>query len=263
MRLLAFALTVPAMLLAQRPAVRVSPNVLVSRNLAVGHGELHVAAHPRDANALVGMAITVRDIASKVLLESYATTDGGQTWTPAIPTHQLTIGGGDPIVGFTAQGAALGVALGGHGMRGYRSEGGGLTGDLGRPAGSGGHQRLRVDYSAGPYAGRMYLAAEVSDGRPAPDSLKRAVNLWRSQDDGRPWIGPPVITREPIFGIAVNALLVFSDGTVALFLNKYPNPRKDFTTPPGGIHLAHSPHAGATFSTPRAIGGPAVLGAED
>src|SRR5258708_33034058 len=113
MRLLAFALTVPAMLFAQTPSVRVSPNVLVSRNLDVGHAELHVAAHPRDANALVGMAITVRDIASKVLLESYATTDGGQTCTPAIPAHQLTIGGGDPIVGFTAQGAAARGALGG------------------------------------------------------------------------------------------------------------------------------------------------------
>src|SRR5258708_34532790 len=105
MRLLAFALTVPAMLFAQTPAVRVSPNVLVSRNLDVGHAELHVAAHPRDANALVGMAITVRDIASKVLLESYATTDGGQTRAPAIPTTQLTIGPGHRMLGFPAPGA--------------------------------------------------------------------------------------------------------------------------------------------------------------
>src|SRR5258708_28036548 len=106
MRLLAFALTVPAMLFAQTPAVRVSPNVLVSRNLDVGHAELHVAAHPRHANALVGMAITGRDIASKGLLESYATTDGGHTETSAIPLHQPTLATGPPMLSYTPPGAA-------------------------------------------------------------------------------------------------------------------------------------------------------------
>ena len=219
--LLAIAATLDAQ---QVPRVRVAPNVLVSRDPAVGHAELWVAAHQTDADRLVGMATTIRDVGSKVMLELYASADGGQTWTSAIPAHQLAKGGGDPIVGFSAQGTALGVALGDRGMWVYRSEDGGVTWDAGRRAGNGDHERLGVDYSAGPFAGRMYLAAEVGDGRPTPDSIKRAVNVWRSQDDGRTWIGPVTVAREPLHGIAVNAMNVLSDGTVVLYLNKYPNP---------------------------------------
>jgi hypothetical protein len=248
---LAFLIAVP--LAAQQPTIKVSPNILVTRAPGVEHAEVYVAAHPRDASSLVGMATTMRDVGSRVMLELYATSDGGQTWTSSIPSHQITNGGGDPIVGVSAQGTALGVALG-HGMWAYRSEDGGLTWDAGRRAGSGDHERLGVDYSPGAYAGRLYLAAEVGDGKPTPDSIKRAVSVWRSHDDGRSWIGPVTAAREPVHGIAVNGLVVLSDGTVALFLNKYPNPGKDMTTPTWEMQLTTSSDGGVTFTPPRSIG---------
>ena len=235
------------------PRIRVGPNVLVSRDIDVQHVELWVAAHPTEADKLIGMATTVRDIGSKVMLELYATSDGGQTWTASIPAHQLAKGGGDPIVGYSAQGTAIGVALGDRGMWVYRSDDG-VTWDAGRRAGNGDHERLAVDYSPGAFAGRMYLASEVGDGRPTPDSIKRAVNVWRSQDDGRTWLPPVTVAREPTHGIAVNAMLTLSDGTVALFLNKYPNPGKDMATPTWEIQLTTSADGGVTFSAPRAIG---------
>src|ERR1051325_10309377 len=104
-----------ALLSAQESAarVRIGPNVLVSRNTDVGHAELWIAAHPTQADKLVGMAATLRDVGSRVMLELYATADGGQTWTPSIPAHQLAEGGGDPLVGVSAQGTGSRGALGG------------------------------------------------------------------------------------------------------------------------------------------------------
>ena len=190
-----------AALPAQSPRIIVGPNVLVSHDDGVAHAELHVAAHPTDPMRLVGMATTVRDAGSKVTTELYASDDGGFTWRSSLPAHLLDKGAGDPITGFGAHGTAFGVALGDRGMWVYRSEDGGFTWDNGIRAGTGDHERLGVDYGTGPYAGRMYLAAEVSAGRPAnPDSMLRAVHLWRSQDDGRTWIGPIQVARQATHG---------------------------------------------------------------
>lgn len=252
--LLAFAL-VAVRLGAQAPRIVVGPNVLVSQDGSIAHAELHVAAHPSEPQRLVGMATTVRDAASRVTLELYATDDGGFTWKGTVPSHLLEKGGGDPIVGFSARGTALGVALGDRGMWVYRSEDGGFAWDNGVRAGNGDHERLGIDYSTGRYAGRMYLAAEAGDGRSAnPDSMLRAVHLWRSEDDGRSWIGPVVVAREATHGIAVNALVVLGDGTVALFLNKYPNPSRDTVTQAWSLQLATSADGGVTFTAARPIG---------
>ncbi len=254
--LLALAIALLASRLgAQPPRIVVGPNVLVSQDGSIAHAEVHVAAHPTDAQRLVGMATTVRDAGSRVTLELYATDDGGFTWKGTVPSHLLEKGGGDPIVGFGAHGTAFGVALGDRGMWVYRSDDGGFTWDNGVRAGNGDHERLGIDYSTGRYAGRMYLAAEAGDGRSAnPDSMLRAVHLWRSEDDGRSWIGPVVVAREPTHGIAVNALVVLSDGAVALLLNKYPNPSRDTVTNAWGLQLAMSTDGGVTFSAPRPIG---------
>jgi len=240
---------------AQTPRILVGPNVLVSEDGNVAHAELHVGAHPTDAQRLVGMATTVRDAGSKVTLELYASDDGGYTWKGTVPSHLMEKGGGDPIVGYGLHGTALGVALGDHGMWVYRSEDGGFTWDNGVRAGTGDHERLGVDYSAGRYAGRLYLASEVGDGRSTnPDSMLRAVHLWRSEDDGKSWVGPVAVAREATHGIAVNAMVVLSDGTVALLLNKYPNPSRDTTTQSWEMQISTSTDGGVTFSAPRAIG---------
>lgn len=42
--------------------------MLVSHDGNIAHAELHIAAHPTDAQKLVGMATTVRDAGSKITL---------------------------------------------------------------------------------------------------------------------------------------------------------------------------------------------------
>src|SRR5437868_6573247 len=175
--LAALALLSPP-LSAQAPRILVGPNVLVSHDEGVAHAELHVAAHPTDAQRLIGMATTVRDAASKVTLELYATDDGGFTWKGSVPSHLLDKGASDPIVGYDLHGTPLGVALGDHGMWVYRSDDGGFTWDNGVRAGNGDHERLGIDYSSGRYAGRLYLASEVIEGRStSPDTMSRAAHV--------------------------------------------------------------------------------------
>jgi BNR repeat-like domain len=240
---------------AQAPRIFVGPNVLVSQDGGVAHAELHIAAHPTDPQRLIGMATTVRDAASKVTLELYATDDGGFTWKGSVPSHLLDKGAFDPIVGYGLHGTPLGVALGDRGMWVYRSEDGGFTWDNGVRAGNGDHERMGVDHSSGRYAGRMYLASEVIEGRSAsPDTMSRAAHVWRSEDDGRSWIGPVTVARDMTHGITVQALTVLSDGTVALFLSTYPNPSRDTTTQSWKLQLVTSTDGGVTFSAPRPIG---------
>jgi hypothetical protein len=252
--LIVLALRAPA-LSAQAPRILVGPNVLVSRDGGVAHAELHIAAHPGDAQRLVGMATTIRDGGSKLTVELYATDDGGFTWKGAVPNHLMEKGGGDPIVGYGLHGTPLGVALGDRGMWVYRSDDGGFTWDNGVRAGNGDHERMGIDYSAGRYAGRMYLASEVVEGRStSPDTMSRAVHVWRSEDDGRSWIGPVTVARDMTHGISVQAMTVLSDGTVALFLSTYPNPSRDTTTQSWKVQLTTSTDGGVTFSAPRPIG---------
>ena len=42
--------------------------MLVSHDGNIAHAELHIGAHPTDAQKLVGMATTVRDAGSKITL---------------------------------------------------------------------------------------------------------------------------------------------------------------------------------------------------
>src|SRR5262249_26257071 len=51
-----------------------------------------------------------------------------------------------------------------------------------------------------------------------------------------------------------------SDGTVALFLNKYPNPSRDTVTKSWEMQFSRSTDGGVTFSAPRAIGEHQFLG---
>src|SRR5437867_1626289 len=87
---------------AQAPRIIIGPNVLVSHDGNIAHAEVHVAAHPTDAQRLIGMATTIRDAGSKVWLELSASADGGLGWKGPVPTHLMGKGGGDPMVGYGA-----------------------------------------------------------------------------------------------------------------------------------------------------------------
>src|SRR5207248_455407 len=116
MRLIAFGVFLaiyPAQLSAQR--------IHVSENVVVAHGlesrpliEPHLAADPRDSNALLSV-VAVSNVAGSFsatqTCSTFASRDGGKTWN----RHDFLIEGcGDPWVAIAPNGSAIFAALGAH-----------------------------------------------------------------------------------------------------------------------------------------------------
>src|ERR1051325_4532917 len=239
---------------AQGGRIRVEPNVLISRDPATSHAEMFIAAHPTDARKLIATSTVFIDAGGQLTNVFYGSSDGGQTWRDITPPHQRTGSSGDPWVGFSRSGAAMGIAL----VRGrrlemwvYRAPDGGFIWTDSINAAWGDHERLGVDYGTGKFAGRMYLAGEYGDpnwDRSKPETRVSIVGVWRSDDEGKTWIGPVVAGTNRGGGLGVSAINVLSDGRVAIHLHKYPNPQSDLTTPNWDPLLAISDDGGVSFA---------------
>ena len=85
-----------------RPEIRQRSAILVSEDgRAVPHVEPFIAAHPRDAQVLVGAAVTFESERPSVV--SFRSVDGGRSWS-ATPLPDCRI---DPWVAFAPDGTAL------------------------------------------------------------------------------------------------------------------------------------------------------------
>ncbi|MFN8571838.1 MAG: sialidase family protein [Gemmatimonadaceae bacterium] len=235
----------------------VEPDFLASRDGNNPHVEMHVAANPRRARNLIAGSITHSGPNGTPATKVYSTADGGRSWTDVAFPEQRTDGGGDPQVAFTPRGTALFASLNMHPdesgrtrafLHVYRSEDGGLT--WSKPADLGAsydHEMFAVDQSTGPYAGRIYLSALY--GR------EYDLGLFRSDDDGRSFIGPVRFYRAGGKELGANVLPmgVFSDGTLLAAFHDFPL-GGDRNAP--GQRRSHfltvtSPDGGVTFSEPR------------
>jgi len=245
---------------ADTPAIRVGPNILVSRDGNFPHVELMVAADPKNAKNLLGAAITETRPNGGTACRTYASSDGGASWTASEFREQLDNGGADPQVAFTPAGTALFAALAfvkdekgqdRGGLFVYRSEDGGRTwsppADLGY---SYDHEQIAVDTTVGKFAGRIYLGVLY-------DYPVYRVGVFRSDDDGRTWIGPvEAANGGGTIGINDVNLMVLSDGTLVV-------PYVDFDFLPEKVKMhgkvsntlwmAASSDGGVTFSGPRKI----------
>lgn len=244
---------------AAPPAARiiVEPDVIASRDGNSPHVEPHVAANPRRAGNLVGAAITHTRPDGSPATKVYATFDGGLTWTDVAFPEQIAHGGGDPQVAFTPHGTALFATLNmapddtGRTrayLHVYRSEDGGRTwpglADLG---GSYDHEMIAVDHTTGRFAGRIYISALY--GR------EYQLGLFRSDDDGRSFIGPVEFFRAggKTLGANVLPMAVFSDGALLATFHDFalgadrdaPGQRRS------GFFTVISDDGGITFSKPR------------
>ena len=242
------------------PKVAIGPNILVSRDGDVPHVELIVATSPRTVKNLVGAAITATRPTGGWACRAYSSTDGGATWKASEFPEQVEWGGGDPQTAFTIQGTALMVALTMNksdvgkacaSMHVWRSENGGVTW---QPASeipcnpSWDHEQIVVDTTKGRYAGRIYLGALY-------DYPVYRVGVFRSDDDGRTWIGPSEAANGGgTIGINDVTPMVLSDGTLVVPYGDFdflPEKRKSKGTATSNFWTVASTDGGVTFSEAR------------
>jgi hypothetical protein len=238
----------------------VGPNILVSRDGDFPHIEPIVAANPADARNLLGGAITATRPAGGMSCRAYASHDGGNTWImtdfPDLEEH----GAGDPYVAFTLRGTGIFTALADvkdetgrtrSAVFVRRSEDGGMnwrpTIDLGY---SYDHEQITVDQTTGKYAGRIYIG--VLHGYP-----EYKVGVFRSEDDGRTWIGP-VQAASGRGEIGINDIqpMVLSDGTLVMPYADFeflPGKRKTSGLVASTAWMVLSEDGGVSFGAPRKI----------
>ncbi|HEX4439692.1 MAG TPA: sialidase family protein [Thermoanaerobaculia bacterium] len=245
---------------AAAPKVVVGPNILVSRDGDVPHVELMVAASPRTSKDLLGAAITATRPTGGWACRAYSSTDGGATWKASEFPEQVEFGGGDPQVAYTAQGTALMVALTMNksdkgkdcaSMHVWRSEDGGRTWQAPSPIPCGpswDHEQIIVDASKGRFAGRIYIAALY-------DYPVYRVGVFRSDDDGRTWIGPvEAANGGGTIGINDVTPMVLSDGTLIVPYGDFqfmPDKRPTKGMAHENFWTVESTDGGITFSAPR------------
>jgi hypothetical protein len=241
---------------ASPPRTVVGPNILVSRDGDVAHCETMIAADPTDSKNLIGASITMTRPDGSPANKAYVSGDGGSTWTDVSFPEEIEHGGGDPQVGFGANGTMFFVGLS-NGMNFYRSEDHGKTWskalNLGRHHD---HEVLITDHSTGPFAGRVYLADETDQkgSNELEDMImKRRVVLFRSTDDGRTFIGPVDVGLGEGKGLAAYNLLVLSDGTLVVPMSEYPNYAIEKEASTWRAVLSLSTDGGVTFSPRKPI----------
>src|ERR1043166_8151587 len=208
---------------AEQPGILVGPNVLVTRDGDVPHYEMMIAVNPLDPRQIMIGSITMARFAGGQMNKAYLSHDGGFTWTDVAFPEGILESSGDPQVAFSALGTPIFTALTfnrgrrpGVFLHVYRSGDDGAHWDP--PANLGGsydHEMIAVDRTAGTFGHRLYLGVMYG---PYP---RYVVGIFRSDDDGRTWIGPAKAAEVPGLGINVNPLLVLSDGTLVVTIDDF------------------------------------------
>ena len=239
----------------QEPRIVVGPDYLVSRDGDRPHVEIMAAANPRDPGNLLAGAITFTRPDGGAATKAYVSFDGGVRWDDIVFAEQKEHGGGDPQVAFTAVGTAIFATLATRAdetgrtrafLHAYRSEDGGRTWsapfDLGA---SYDHPMLAADRTTGPFAGRLYLG--VLYGR------EYNLGVFRSEDDGRSWIGPvKFLDGAGERGLNVDPLIVFRDGSIMVPFVDFPStPEQTEAWTESRIWTVVSTDGGVSFSEPK------------
>ena len=240
---------------AQEPRIVVGPDYLVSRDGDRPHVEIMAASNPRDPKNLLAGAITFTRPDGGAATKAYVSFDGGVQWDDIVFPEQKEHGGGDPQVAFTAAGTAIFATLATRAdesgrtrafLHAYRSEDGGRTWsapfDLGA---SYDHPMLAADRTTGRFAGRLYMS--VLYGR------EYNLGVFRSEDDGRSWIGPvKFLDGAGERGLNVDPLLVLHDGAIMVPFRDFPStPEQTDGWTETRIWTVVSTDGGVTFSEPR------------
>jgi hypothetical protein len=231
--------------------VLLSPNILVSPDSSP-QTEPIIAADPIDERKLVGASVVSGRTNAGFACRVYSSDDGGYTWTSSSVPEQEKIGGADPQTAFGIHGTAYFAAIAAgpldepSGIYFYRSEDGGRTWGKGLNLGGGDHEEIVVDSSVGKYAGRVYVAMERTVNQ------QLGIYVFRSDDDGRSFVGPVLAAHREGLGVNATNLQLFSDGSLFVpFVTFATDPQKSSNT--RGLEFVVSGDGGVTFSGPQHI----------
>ncbi|HLA12256.1 MAG TPA: sialidase family protein [Pyrinomonadaceae bacterium] len=246
--------------------IRVGPNVLVSRERDGTSGELMVAVDPTNPNNLLGSGILFRTNhpqrhpGGSQESRGYRSRDGGYSWN-TIRYPEAAHRSGDPIVAYGRTGTGYFVTLatmedGERTMLVFRSEDGGVT--WGKPAKLPihDHPQIVVDYTKGRFGGSVYINAMHAVANGEGKWTDYHIDVFRSTDDGRTWIGPKeVVNNHDRRDRGFNAMnpALFTDGELFIpfvdldvSLNVPVQDRDDVN-----FWYARSKDGGVTFSSPQ------------
>lgn len=253
--MLTSALLFLSTLAGAQPRLLAGPDVLVSRENDFPHVEMTIAAHPTDPRKLTAGAMALVDGQLGTMV--YSSADGGTTWSPGYPAERIETDA-DPLVVYTPLGTAFYLALPtGYLMNAagrrympvvlYRSENDGQLWQKPVLLGSEDaydHPQITVD----PRSGRIYVSTLVGD--------EFRLELFRSDDDGRTFSAPRLITkaRSEEIGINTTGLAVLSDGTLVHSYIDFPLGKMQDTIRESSNWAMVSRDGGETFSEPVLVG---------
>lgn len=252
----ATAVTASAQHANARPRIVIGPDYLVSRDGDRPHVEIMAAANPRNARNLLAGVITFTHPDGGPATKAYVSRDGGLVWDDISFPEQRETGGGDPQVAFTAAGTAIFATLATGPdetgrtrafLHSYRSEDEGRTWSNAYNLGASyDHPMLVADQTTGPFAGRLYMSVLYG-------GIEYSLGVFRSEDDGRSWIGPvEFIDGAGERGLNVDPMVVFHDGAIMVPFVDFPfTPEQTAAWTESRIWTVVSTDGGVTFSEPK------------
>jgi hypothetical protein len=219
--------------LASDQGIQVGRNVQVSRaHDRLAHNEVLLAADPADPGRLLGCSMAFDPQRNKTYTIVYASSDGGESWSPTLETADLGFSG-DPACALGRNRRAYYMALG-------WEEGGKVVDPIYRSEDSGAtwsaplllhsfhgldREYLSVDNTGGKFDGRVYAHA-TGWVRPLEGKRQAAdISLFTSRDGGVSFLGP--VKRTSVgkrYVLGVGNSVVLSDGTVVMIfgeVNRY------------------------------------------
>src|SRR6185436_5771443 len=109
-------------------------------------------------------------------------------------------------------------------------------------------EQIIVDTTKGRFSGRIYIAALY-------DYPVYRVGVFRSDDDGRSWVGPSEAANgKGDYGINVANLVIFSDGSLLVPFSDFEfNSERRKNNPHSSMWFAISKDGGVTFGEPKKL----------
>jgi hypothetical protein len=214
-------------LLAQRVVVDKNVQVSVAHRTRY-HQEIQIAAHPTDPNQLIACGIRYIDQQapweSAVIL--YRSKDGGATWSPSFEWKIPNRTAGDPSCAYGPDGAAYFDAFA-FNMTGraqpqsiawlFKSTDGGTTWRDSVEIHRTDPQFVTVDWTNGPYAGRIYVEGAASVPGMTSQSTRSSLLINRIDSKTmRPLQSVNLAAQDNRIPAGVGPSVVLSDGTVVI-----------------------------------------------